>query len=332
MKILIIRLSSFGDVILTTPVLKAFKEKYPDSTIDFLVMDRFKDAIEGSPYVDNLIIFNKEKNDGIENLKKLAEELKKNGYDYIFDLHCKFRSFAITKFMGIKCYRYRKRSFWKTILVKMKLIRYNVDNSIVKNYFGAFSNFNLSYRGEDLNFYFSPENLKKIDKEWQGLPVFAPGASKNTKKWIPEEFGRLAKMIYDKTGMKTVIIGGKEDREIAKAINEISGGVTIDLTGKLSLKESGALLSKAKFVVTNDSGPFHIARGVGCRSFVIFGPTDPDMFDFGKKDILIYGAEKCSPCSLHGDRECPKGDFKCMKNITAENVMGIIERNGGFTL
>lgn len=332
MRILVIRLSSFGDVILTTPVLKAFKEKYPDSTIDFLVMDRFKSAIEGSPFVDNLIVFKKGQDDGLENIKKFSEGLKVKRYDYVFDLHCKFRSFAITKFLGVKCFRYKKRSFWKTILVKMKLIKYNADNTIVKNYFGAFSKFKLRYGGEDLSFSFSDEAMKKIDENWKGLPVFAPGASKNTKKWIPEEFGKLAKMLYDKTGLKTVIIGGKEDSKSAKIIGEISGGTTIDLTGKLTLKESGALLSTARFIVTNDSGPFHIARGVGCKSFVIFGPTDPKMFDFGEKDILIYGKEDCSPCSLHGDAECPKGNFKCMKNITAENVMDIIEKNIDFTV
>ena len=95
-RILVIRLSSIGDVILTTPVLKAFKEKYPESIIDFLVIDKFKDAISLSPYVDNLLLFNKEKNDGLSNLIKFAKELSKNEYDYVFDLHSKFRSKIIT--------------------------------------------------------------------------------------------------------------------------------------------------------------------------------------------------------------------------------------------
>lgn len=329
MKILVIRLSSIGDVILTTPVLKAFKERYPDSIIDFLVMDKFKDSIEGSSYVDNLILFKKGEDDGIENLKKFAKKLKENNYDYVFDLHGKFRSIALTQFMGIKCYRYRKRSLWKTLLVKMRVIKYSVDDTIIKSYFGAFKDFGLKYIGEDIDFPFSEKDLSNIDSSYYGLPIFAPGASKNTKKWIPEEFGKLAKLIYEKWGVKTLVIGGAEDGERAEIIREISGGATVDFTGKLSLKESGALLSKGRFLVTNDSGPFHIGRGVGCRTFVIFGPTDPGMFQLGERDTLIYRGEPCSPCSLHGDRECPKKHFNCMKNLKAEDVMAIIEKIGG---
>lgn len=325
MKILVIRLSSIGDIILTTPVLKAFKEKYPESVIDFLVLDKFKDSIEGVPYVDNVILFNKEKNDGLHNMEIFGKELKKNGYDYIFDLHSKIRSKIISKNIGVKTFTYRKRSLWKTLLVKMRLIKYKVDNTIVKNYFGAFKDFELEYKGEDISFAFSEKDDKH--KEYEGLPVMAPGASKNTKKWIKEGFGELANLIYEKYGKKTVLIGGKEDFEICNEIDKISGGHTINMAGKLSLKESGAILSRASFLVTNDSGPFHIARGVKCRTFVIFGPTSPEMFEFDKNTVLIDKNVKCSPCSLHGDRECPKGHFDCMRQITGKEVFDTIENS-----
>ena len=143
MKILVIRLSSIGDIILTTPVLKAFKEKYPEAIIDFLVLDKFKAAIEGLPYIDNLILFNKKENDGLKNMKIFAEKLRENGYDYVFDLHSKLRSKVISKHLGVKYYRYKKRSWWKTLLVKLRLIKYEVDDTIVKNYFGAFKDFGL---------------------------------------------------------------------------------------------------------------------------------------------------------------------------------------------
>lgn len=325
MKILVIRLSSIGDIILTTPVLKAFKEKYPESVIDFLVLDKFKDSIEGVPYVDNVILFNKEKNDGLHNMEIFGKELRKNGYDYIFDLHSKIRSKVISKNIGVKTFTYRKRSWWKTLLVKMRLIKYKVDNTIVKNYFGAFEDFKLEYKGEDISFAFSEKD--DIHKEYEDLPVMAPGASKNTKKWTKEGFGELVNLIYEKHGKKTVLIGGKEDFEICNEIDKISGGHTINMAGKLSLKESGALLSRASFLVTNDSGPFHIARGVKCRTFVIFGPTSPEMFDFGKNTILIDKNVKCSPCSLHGDKECPKGHFDCMRQITGKEVFDTIENS-----
>lgn len=323
MKILVIRMSSIGDVILTTPVLKAFKEKYPDSKIDFLVLEQFKDAISGLEYIDNLILFNKKENDGLKNILKFADELKKNNYDYVFDLHSKFRSKLITWRLGVKSYTYKKRAWWKNPLVKMRLIKYRVDDTIIKNYFGAFKEFGLEYKGEDLEFSYT--GAKNFD-EYRGYPVMAPGASKETKKWTVEGFGELAKILYQEKGLKTILIGGNGDIPRCEEINRISGNNCIILAGKLSLKESGSLLSQAKFLVTNDSGPFHIARGVKCPTFVIFGPTSPGMFDFGENETLIFKGEECSPCSLHGDKECPKGHFNCMKNITGEEVFKIINK------
>ncbi|MGL6063519.1 MAG: glycosyltransferase family 9 protein [Fusobacteriaceae bacterium] len=328
MRILIIRLSSIGDIILTTPVLKAFKEKYPEAKIDFLVRDKFKKAIENCPYIDRIIVFNKKKNDGFKNMKIFAEKIKnESNYDYVFDLHCKIRSKLISFFIGAKTFNYKKRSWWKTLLVKMRLMKYRVDDTIVKNYFKAFKKFGLEYKTEDINFSFSEKDLKNIKKEWKNLVVFAPGASKNTKKWCFEEFSKLAKILFDKYGKKIAIIGGEEDFETANKINELSGDLCINLCGVINLKESGALLSKSRFLITNDSGPFHMARGVKCKTFVIFGPTNPKMFELEKNDTLVYLNEKCSPCSLHGDKVCPKKHFNCMKKITAMKLFEIIELN-----
>ena len=100
-----------------------------------------------------------------------------------------------------------------------------------------------------------------------------------------------------------------------------------NLAGKLTLKESGALIATARYVIANDSGPFHIARGVGQNVFVIFGPTDPKMFTYDQGAVLIYSNATCSPCSLHGDPVCPKGHFKCMLDLTPEKVYQIICQN-----
>lgn len=324
MRVLVIRLSSIGDIVLTTPVLKEFKRKYPDAIIDFVVLKNFKDSIEGSKYVDNLILFDKKKYRGIKGIIAFVKTIKENNYDYIFDLHSKLRSIGISKFLGVKTYRYKKRALWKTILVKAKLIKYRADSTIIKNYFGALKSFEIDYKGEDLEFVYSKKDLKKVENH-NDFVAFAPGASKNTKKWTVEGFGNLAKIIAEKQKKKIVLIGSGGDKEICRKINDISGNLCIDLSGELTLKESGALLSRADYLVTNDSGPFHIARGVKTKSFVIFGPTDPNMFEYDDLGILVYGEEPCSPCSLHGDKECPKGHFNCMKNLSAEKLYKIIE-------
>ncbi|MGL6066977.1 MAG: glycosyltransferase family 9 protein [Cetobacterium sp.] len=331
MRVLIIRLSSIGDVILTTPILKELKRKYPEIIIDFLVMENFKDSILGCPYIDNLILFNKKKHDGLKNMIVFGKELKENNYDYVFDLHSKVRSKIISGAIRSKTFTYKKRGLLKTFLVKTKVIKYKVDNTIIKNYFGAFKILGLEYKGEDLTFSFEDKHLQKLKTlcvEYENIPMLAPGASKETKKWTKEEFAHLSKLLYNKYGKKPIIIGSKDEYEMCETIKKLSGDTAVNLAGKLNLKESGALLSKGRFLVTNDSGPFHIARGVKCPTYVIFGPTSPEMFEYDENNRLIYLNEPCSPCSLHGDKECPKKHFNCMKKLSAERVMSTIEKNG----
>ena len=322
MKILVIRMSSFGDVILTTPVLTQLREKYPNAVIDFIVLDKFKVAIRGNKNIDNLIIFEKDKYKGLSGIYKFSKKL--GDYDLIIDLHAKMRSFMISKLVKGRVLRYKKRALWKSLFVKWKLIKYSVDHTIVKSYFKPLEVLGLKCRGEELEFDFEAKDLEKV-KEYEEFVVFAPGASKETKKWTKENFSRLGKLINDKFNKKIILIGGKNEWEELEEIRKNSGEFCINLGGKLSLKESGALLSKADFVVTNDSGPFHMARGVNTLSFVIFGPTDPNMFEYNNNSILLFGNEPCSPCSLHGDKVCPKGHFNCMKNLTAEKVFEIVK-------
>lgn len=317
---------------MTTPILKELKKKYPNIIIDFLVMENFKDAISLCPYVDNLILFNKKKHDGLKNMIAFGKKLKANNYDYVFDLHAKVRSKVISNAIGSKTYTYKKRSLLKSILVKTKIIKYKVNNTIIKSYFGAFKVLGLKYNGEDLTFSFGKKDLEKLETlgiEYENVPMIAPGASKETKKWTKEGFAQLSKLLYNKYGKKPIIIGSNGEYEICEEIKNLADGLVINLAGKLTLKESGALLSKARFLVTNDSGPFHIARGVKCPTFVIFGPTSPGMFEYDEKNVLIYLQESCSPCSLHGDKECPQKHFNCMKKLSAEMVMEVIEKTGG---
>lgn len=318
-RILIIRFSSIGDIILTTPVLRAIKEKYPNATLDFLVLDRFKDAIKGNPDIDNLLIFQKEKYKGLSGIFYYYRHLKNKKYDLIIDLHSKIRSIIISNLIKGPVLRYKKRSWWKAVCVKMRLITYHVDDTIVRNYFAPLKKIGIFYSTEKLYFSFTSKDLAKTAR-FDNFVVMAPGAANNTKKWPKEYFGALGK----KLKKDILLIGGKNEFENLEEIKNIIGPRCVNLAGRLSLKESGALLSKANFVITNDSGPFHMARGVRAKTFVIFGPTDPDMFEYSDNAILLFSGVKCSPCSLHGDSTCPKKHFECMRSLTPEKVYQVI--------
>lgn len=316
MKILVIRFSSFGDVLLTSPVLKKIKQVYPDAEIDFLVYDAFSEAITDNPNLNKVHIFSKKNSKDFEYINKLIETLKKEKYNYIIDLHSKLLSRYIEKKLKTKYLRYSKRKWWKSILVKLRLIRYKADAPIVKQYFKPLEKLNVFYENEKVEFFFNSSIEDNINKKYnldEDYIVLAPGASKNTKKWV--YFNELAELIQKNLNLKIYVVGGKEDFGVIKENENI-----VDLSGKLSYKESGVILKYAKFSVTNDSGPFHISVGVGTKTFVFFGPTDSGMFIFSPNEIILSSNQKCSPCSLHGDDKCPKTHFNCMKLFKAEEV------------
>ena len=320
MKILIIRLSSIGDIVLTTPVLEAIKDKYPEATLDFLVMDKFKDGICGNRCIDNLILFEKEKYKGLWGIIKFSRKLKKNGYDIIIDLHSKVRSILISRILGNKVLRYKKRSWWKTLCVRLRFIRYHVDDTIVRNYFRPLKKLGIFYTHEKLKFDFKMQDIESV-KHFKNFIAMAPGAGNSTKKWPKEYFAELAKRLTE----NILLIGGNSEYNHFEYIRKEIGERCQNLAGKLSLKESGALISRSNYVITNDSAPFHIARGVGKKVFVIFGPTDPGMFEYDENSIILHKDIKCSPCSLHGDKKCPKGHFNCMKTLTPEEVYRVVK-------
>ncbi|MCK5738072.1 glycosyltransferase family 9 protein, partial [bacterium] len=275
MKILVIRLSSIGDVILTTPVLTAVKKKFPEAQIDFMVMDKFKAAISGNKHINHLILFEKKRYRGISGIQNFARSLKTMDYDLVIDLHAKIRSLIICHELKTKVLRYKKRAWWKTLGVRLRLIRYQVDDTIVKNYFKPLKSLGIAYNGEHLEFNFSQADEIKVQK-YKNSVVMAPGAANPTKKWPGENFAELGRML----NQNIVLVGGKDEFEEFESIRRRIGSRCTNLSGKLTLKESGALMAGSKYVVTNDSGPFHIARGVGKKVFVIFGPTDPEMFEY----------------------------------------------------
>ena len=319
MRILVIRLTSLGDVILTTPVLAALRARYPDARIDYLVMASCAEAIDGNPHIDARIPFDKARHRSLPALRAFARGL--GAYDLVVDLHAKLRSRLLTACMAAdRVLRYRKRAWWKALGVHLRLIRYRADAPIVTTYFKALAPLGIPVGAEDLSFTYSEADKKKVAAH-AGAVVLAIGAANATKKWPRDHFARLGELIEE----PIVIVGGCADTADGEAIRGRIGGRCTNLAGALSLKESGALLAGARYVVCNDSVSFHMARAVGAPAFVIFGPTDPGMFTYNDRAVLVYGQEPCAPCSLHGDRQCPKGHFDCMRRLTPEKVLAAIQ-------
>ncbi|MGD9487504.1 MAG: glycosyltransferase family 9 protein [Calditrichaceae bacterium] len=325
-KILIIRLSSIGDVLLTTPFIRQARIKFPTAQIDFVVKKEFADLIKHNPHINHVHIFDKHnKNKG---LKHLLQQIKAVNYNYIFDLHNNFRSKYLLKAGSNAAQSHIKKDKLKrALLVYAKINLYSEIKPIPLRYLdvGKLAGIENDFQG--LEIFWKNAVEEKIDRilKERGVKsdyiVFAPGAGFFTKQWPIEYFKDLTRLFLEKREENIIILGGKN--EIGKFDSlEISGKV-INLTGKLSLLESAAVLSRARAVVSNDSGLMHMASAVKTPVVAIFGSTVKELgfFPYRSNSIIIENRDlKCRPCSHIGRKKCPRGHFKCMLEIEPDLV------------
>ena len=315
MKILIVRFSSIGDIILTTPVIRCVKNQVPNAEVHFVTKKAYLGLLDGNPYIDAKF--------GLEDrFSDLVNQLQEEKYDYIIDLHNNLRSKRLTFALRVKSRRVNKLNFPKWLLVKWKKNTLP-DKHIVDRYLEVASDFEISNDGKGLD-YFIPESTE-INADFN-LPknyyCYAIGGQHNTKKMPLEKIVALV----ESTSIPVVLIGGKEDIQIGNAV-ATSTSNAINLCGKLSIAESALAMKRASWVITHDTGMMHIAAALNLKVLSIWGNTVPS---FGMTSYMAHQQSKvfevtnlgCRPCSKIGFETCPKGHFKCMKN---QDVSGMVQ-------
>ncbi len=312
-KILVIRFSSLGDILLTTPFLRSLQKKYPNSKIDFFVKTNFIDAITLNPNVDSVFSWQTE-----EEFINVRKKLEVNNYDLVIDLQNNFRSKKTVKLLGKKSYSFQKPNVKKFLLVNTKLNLLKEKKTIPQRYIDVFPELKLDGEGLEL---FLPEKVEgKLDNK-ENIIGMAPGAFHFTKRWPIEYYAELGnKFVND--GYSIAIFGGKSDREICSDLhNRIKE--SLDLSNDNNLFETASYMKKCKFVVCNDSGLMHTATSVGVPVVSIFGSTVQEFgfAPFGVKNLIIEKNDlSCRPCSHIGKAKCKKKHFKCMKDLTPNLV------------
>jgi heptosyltransferase-2 len=313
-KILIIRLSSLGDVLLTTPLIRSIKKNYPSLEIDFIVRRDFKDVLINNPYLTKLFYF--ERNDNQN--KRLSEELKSRSYDLVIDLQNNFRSRKIYLGIRAKKLRFKKQTIKKLFLVYLKINRLKHLPPIPHRYAETIPDFVLDDEGLDLISTNQSSPLFSSSDKWIG---FCPGSKHFTKKWLADYFIQLGYKLNEE-GYKIAVFGGAEDEGICKLIFE-NTPISINLCYGNNLLQTAADMKKCIAVVCNDSGLMHTACAVKVPVAAIFGSTVKE-FGFipykNKNLILENNSLTCRPCSHIGKDKCPKKHFKCMMEITPELV------------
>lgn len=311
MKILILRFSSIGDIVLTTPVIRCLKTQLEGVELHFATKKPFASFLKVNPYIDKLHLL--ETSD-----KSLISRLKKEKFDYIIDLHHNIRTFRIKKALGVKNFSFNKLNLKKALLVNFK-INQMPDIHIVVRYMETVSALGVTndLRGLD---YFIPES-DKMDLEVlptdfrEGFATFAIGGQHQTKR-LP-----LHKQIElcEKISGPIVLLGGKEDFAEAEGIVKHFNDTTkiYNAVGKVNLNQSASFVAQSNRVFTHDTGVMHIAAAFKKEVVAIWGNTVPDfgMYPYLTNYINLQVANlSCRPCSKIGFNECPKGHFKCMED------------------
>jgi heptosyltransferase-2 len=314
-KILIIRLSSLGDILITTPFVRAIKTQFPNMKIDMLIREEYADVIKLNPYLDSKLFFKKDDQD----YNRLIEQLRDRRYELVIDLQNNLRSKKVASSINIKTVKFDKRSFDKFLLVNFKINRLKEAPPIPIRYANTIQNIKLDEQGLDL---FTDKSANTVLVGKNNLIGFCPGARHFTKRWLKEYFIELGNKLVE-NGYTLVLFGGKIDKEIcAELVDKISG--TINLSNNDELLQTAADMKLCRAIVCNDSGLMHTASATGTKVIAIFGSTVKE-FGFTPFNcdhlILENNLLTCRPCSHIGRSDCPKKHFECMKSIKPEFVL-----------
>lgn len=304
-RMLVITLSNVGDVILTTPVIKALKDEFPGSRIDVMVGPAGREIFERDPAVFKLIIYDRHLS--IADKRRMQLRLKKLKYDLVADLRNtvfplligpKFRTSTIQRFPNSILHSRAKH------LYRLKSFGMDVSNG---------SSYIHIPKEDDV--YVS--DLIAKENITDPFVVINPGSKSHIKKWCEDGFAAVADRIISECGMKVVLIGTDNDKEAVAAIINKMNGTCHNFVNKTNIRQLAALIKRSRLLITNDSAPLHIACAVGTKVLAIFGPTDPRRYGpTGELDFVINKKLHCSPCE---NAQCAYG-HECMKLISAEEV------------
>lgn len=336
-RILIIRLSSLGDVILTTPVIAALKARFPHSELFFLTKARYADLLRNDPRIFSLVEFDPvRRHGGVSGFMSLISELRSHDFDLLIDLHANLRSFVLRRLVKSRVkLKYSKRGLRRWLMVYLRFLKTKPVRT-VDFYLEPLKRLGVEALERNPLAFLSQEDLGYVDhfllergvKKNDIVVGVHPGAKWATKRWDEEKFARVCRSLAETPGHKILLLG--DDSE-AKPVGEIGKDVPDDRLVKavgFPLGKVMSLIKRCDCLITNDSGPMHIASALQVPVVAIFGPTHPKLgfAPVGSKNVVLCADVECSPCSLHGEKRCSEKSRFCMDLIEPEMVVAAVER------
>ena len=304
-KILVIRLSAMGDIVLTTPVIRALNQQLK-AKIDFLTKPQYVSLLEGNTYINRIFSLNDK-----------VDFLQKNKYDYVVDLQNNLRSWKIRNKIQTKSFVFNKKS-----LRRYLLIYFGIDllkNHVVDRYFATVASLNVVNDNQGLDFNVS-SSIKPEFNTSQSYIAWCIGGTHNPKKLSAKQITQ----VVSKLKVPVVLLGGNNDLDIAEEIiNNVECKSVYNFCGKLSVQESSYLIKKSKMLLTNDTGMIHIASALKMPIISFWGCTKPSLgftpYMTDPSSIKIISKRSPKPCSKHG-RHCKYGKNGCIKEIDPQLI------------
>jgi heptosyltransferase-2 len=335
-RILLLRLSAIGDVVLTSPLIRALRQRFPNARIDFVIKESFAELMAHNPRLDSVYRFDPAS--GVPGLVQLGQQLRRQRYDVVLDLHRNFRTIILTRLCAApRSGHYHKHVLRRWLFVKFKAATVQRIPPVAQRYLQAAAFLNLPNDGANPELFWSAAHeaealralLQAGWKKERALLCLAPGAGYFTKRWPIEYFSEVARELAGShKNFALAILGGEQDCELGRYLREHSRAEILDLTGKCSLLASAAIIKRSRLVLANDSGLMHIAEAVGTPVLALFGSTTRELGFFPQRAtsrVLEQLNLDCRPCSHLGYHACPARHFRCMKEITPQRVLDEID-------
>ncbi|MFH0840349.1 MAG: glycosyltransferase [Candidatus Omnitrophota bacterium] len=332
-KILVIKLSALGDVILSIPSLQAIRKKFPEAVIKMLVGEASSSVLESCPYINERIIFEPDKRDKTwKGLLKLAGRLRKEDFGIVVDLQNN-RTSHLLSFLAMANLRYGYDNGKWSIFLNKKIKDSGAPAEPITHQFRTLAMIGIERKNEVPQLWPKKEDYEWVDdflgQNWiderrilVGINV-AASTRWQSKRWPVEEIAELCDVLARKHDIRAVLTGTAEDIAPAKKAAKLSASKPIIAAGKTDIMQLAALISRFRVYVTTDSAPLHIAAAVKVPVVALFGPTDPERHMTKVKDSTVLKSDiKCSPCYKP---VCSKNN-RCMKGIKAEDVLKAVER------
>jgi heptosyltransferase-2 len=327
-RILIIQTAFLGDVILSTPLIKALRELFPDSFISFLLIPETKKVLENNPYLNEILVHDKRNKKGPIHFVQMVNKIRAREFDLAVIPHRSFRSAVLAYFSNIPK-RIGFENSAGSFLFSSK-VSYLTNIHEVERNLSLFSNFDYHPNNVTPELFPSPDDYSYARKllhdssirEEEKIVGIAPGSVWATKRWLPERFAEVADLLQQKAGVKVVFLGSEEDQKLCQGIADQMKTPSVILAGKTDILQSSAIISLCKVILSNDSAPVHVASAMKRPVVAIFGSTIPEFgfAPYGEGHVIIQKKMECRPCGIHGKRKCPQKHFKCMKEIATEEV------------